>query len=119
MASGPRLSDRGALYSFGWGGGGGLGHGDQADQRNPKIVAALQGVRICVVAASMHSLVVSGTGVVYSFGPGYYGQLGHGDAVLQADERRGSHSSESTACYLLPAPGGCTPGSRSRELTTC
>ena len=62
------VSTAGTLYSFGQGRWGALGHGDRADQRTPRLVAALQGVRVsAVVAGSHHSLALS-EGRVYSFG---------------------------------------------------
>jgi alpha-tubulin suppressor-like RCC1 family protein len=80
------LSEVGVVYSFGEGWTGCLGHGDDADQRKPRPIAALHGpiaalhgVRVVAVAAGEdHSLVVSAAGRLYSFGYNWYGQLGHG-----------------------------------------
>ena len=78
------LSGAGALYSFGGGVYGELGHGDTHDQLAPRLIAAFQGVRVSVVAAGgLYTLALSEVGVVYSFGDGLYGCLGHGD---QADQ---------------------------------
>eukprot|EP00966_Prymnesium_polylepis_P114063 2636199-Prymnesium_polylepis.1 len=57
-----------------------LGHGDEGNQRTPKVVEALAGVTVRTVAAGGdHSLVLSEDGVVYSFGDGDGGKLGHGN----------------------------------------
>jgi alpha-tubulin suppressor-like RCC1 family protein len=82
------LSGAGALYSFGGGAFGALGHGDTHDQLAPRLIAALQGVRVSVVAAgALHTLALSEVGVVYSFGLGQYGCLGHGDIADQHTPR--------------------------------
>ena len=73
-------SDEGVTYSFGRSIFGALGHGDTAHQYTPRVVEALQGVHISMVAAgSGHSLALSGAGELYSFGIGMFGVLGHGD----------------------------------------
>ena len=74
----------GRLYSFGYGQLGALGHGDTRDQYTPRRVTALQGVRVLRLAAGRHhSLVLSETGQVFSFGSVKYGRLGHGDIAAQ------------------------------------
>ena len=82
------VSTAGKLYSFGRGGSGALGHGDRAEQPTPRLVAALQGVRIMAVAAGeSHSLALSKAGEIYSFGNGTYGRLGHGGQTNQLTPR--------------------------------
>ena len=81
LAAGDRhslvVSTTGRLYSFGRGQSGRLGHGDTAHQLAPRLVAALQGVRVSAAAAGeAHSLALS-EGKVYSFGSGQHGALGH------------------------------------------
>ena len=77
-------SDEGVVYSFGIEGSGHLGHGTTGDQHIPLVIEALQGVRVSAVAAGEgHSLALSVAGALYSFGEGYHGQLGHGDAARQ------------------------------------
>mmetsp|Transcript_35085 Transcript_35085/g.91983 ORF Transcript_35085/g.91983 Transcript_35085/m.91983 type:complete len:285 (+) Transcript_35085:329-1183(+) len=74
------LSEDGAIYSFGWGDAGRLGHGDEENLRTPRVIEGLRGVRACAVAAGgAQSLVLAASGAVYSFGFGGDGQLGHGD----------------------------------------
>ena len=93
------LSEAGALYSFGCGANGQLGHGDDDDdhdpnlddgenQHTPRLVAALRGMRVSALAAGeWHSLVLSEAGDIYSFGTGRDGELGHGDLDCQSTPR--------------------------------
>ena len=77
------LAHTGAVFSFGWGDGGQLGHGNQRDQSTPKMIKALLGVCVVAIAAGhKHSLVLTDEGAVLSFGIGDDGQLGHGDEPL-------------------------------------
>lgn len=78
------ITDEGAVLSFGGGEYGKLGHGDRADQREPKVIEALHGVRVAAIAAArVHSMVLTDEGTVLSFGCGVVGQLGHGLDVGQ------------------------------------
>ena len=78
------LTDNGTVLSFGDGSSGKLGHGDRANQLEPKVIDALRGVRVVAIAAGgYHSMVLTDEGVVLSFGHGWYGRLGHGDEMTQ------------------------------------
>ena len=79
----------GALVSFGSGAEGQLGHGDTADQPQPKRVVALAKERVVSVAAGDdYSLALTAEGALFSFGGGWSGQLGHGDTVNQSRPKR-------------------------------
>ena len=72
------VSDSGDVYSWGYCSRGQLGHGDYASQSKPKHVETLPG-RVCSVACGIcFSVAVLATGLVYTWGWGEYGQLGHG-----------------------------------------
>jgi len=74
----------GAVWSWGGGGFGRLGHGDEQIQLLPKKVEAFAGQRVIVVSAGcFHSLAITADGSVWSWGWGASGQLGHGDAQNQ------------------------------------
>ena len=74
------LREDGAVFSFGQGQDGRLGHGNDENVLRPQQIEALRGVRVCAVAAGgVHSLVLSEEGAAFSFGQGKYGRLGHGD----------------------------------------
>jgi len=67
---------------FTWGNGryGKLGHEDYSDQKTPKHVEALIGVKAKQVSCGRyHTAVCTEDGLVYTFGKGEYGRLGHGD----------------------------------------
>ena len=74
----------GAVWSWGGGGGGQLGHGDGGIQLQPKKMEALAGRRVVAVSAGLHhSLALTSSGAVWSWGYGGDGRLGHGDAQDQ------------------------------------
>ena len=74
----------GAVYSWGYGDDGKLGHGNQEHQMLPKEVEALRGRQVTMVSAGgSHSLALTASGEVLSWGGGYYGKLGHGDEENQ------------------------------------
>ena len=61
-----------------------VGHGVLEELLLPRRIASLRGVRVISIAAGTeHSLVLADGGVVYSFGAGGGGKLGHGDARFQ------------------------------------
>jgi alpha-tubulin suppressor-like RCC1 family protein len=71
---------KGAVYSFGFGRNGRLGHGDESNQLNPKKIATLNGQRITSVSAgAQSSFALSNKGGAWSCGYGADGQLGHGE----------------------------------------
>mmetsp|Transcript_37878 Transcript_37878/g.121885 ORF Transcript_37878/g.121885 Transcript_37878/m.121885 type:complete len:346 (+) Transcript_37878:57-1094(+) len=74
------ISADGALYSWGWGKSGQLGHGDRASVHVPRRVEAIAPplVALQVVAGDAHTVVLCGTGHVYTFGQALHGQCGHG-----------------------------------------
>lgn len=77
---------KGEVHSFGCGSNSATGHGDEADRRVPRLIQALRGVRVVAVAAgAYHSLLRCEDGSTYSFGGGWFCQLGHGN---QASQRR-------------------------------
>lgn len=79
----------GALFSFGSGVAGRLGHGDMATCSRPQRVAALEGEWVVGVAAgAAHSLALTAAGRVFSFGRGENGRLGLGDVADRLLPRR-------------------------------
>jgi len=74
------VSDDGQLFTFGSGGNGKLGHGDQANQLLPKRVLSLASQRVVQASAGpCHTLALTDRGKVFSFGNPQCGRLGHGD----------------------------------------
>jgi len=75
------LADDGRLFSCGRGQYGVLGHGDEEDVVRPKQIEALQGVRVCGVAASeVIGLALSVDHLVYSWGVDP--ETGHGGGTV-------------------------------------
>ncbi|KAK9903587.1 hypothetical protein WJX75_009396 [Coccomyxa subellipsoidea] len=74
------------VYSWGWGDFGRLGHGDCNDVFIPQPIKALAGRNIVKVACGdTHTLAITDTGELFSFGRNQNGQLGLGttsDAIL-------------------------------------
>ena len=78
------LTADGSVWSWGGGGFGKLGHGDEQDQLLPKKVEAFADQSVVATSAGTgHSLVLTSDGAVWSWGAGVYGQLGHGDEQRQ------------------------------------
>ena len=78
------LTADGAVWSWGNGYHGRLGHGDNQAQLLPKKIEAFTGQRVVAVSAgSDHSLALTADGAVWSWGSGAVGKLGHGDTQDQ------------------------------------
>ncbi|KAG8373675.1 hypothetical protein BUALT_Bualt11G0049300 [Buddleja alternifolia] len=74
------VTEDGELYGWGWGRYGNLGLGDRNDRSVPVKVSAVQGEKMVVVACGWrHTISVSSSGSLYTYGWSKYGQLGHGD----------------------------------------
>ncbi|XP_057972443.1 ultraviolet-B receptor UVR8 isoform X2 [Malania oleifera] len=76
------VTETGELYGWGWGRYGNLGLGDRNDRLVPQKVSTvdLQGEKMVLVACGWrHTISVSSSGSLYTFGWSRYGQLGHGD----------------------------------------
>ncbi|GJQ69394.1 HERC2 [Trypoxylus dichotomus] len=75
------IAANGALYTWGRGNYGRLGHGTCEDCSTPTMVAAVSDqhvVRIACGSGDAHTLCVTNQGKVYSWGDGDYGKLGRG-----------------------------------------
>ncbi|KAI5077940.1 hypothetical protein GOP47_0007764 [Adiantum capillus-veneris] len=73
------LTDAGALLTFGWGLYGQCGQGSTDDEVSPCYVSSLGGLPVKAVAAGLwHTVCITESGDVYSFGGNQFGQLGTG-----------------------------------------
>ncbi|EPS71760.1 hypothetical protein M569_02995, partial [Genlisea aurea] len=74
------VTEDGELYGWGWGRYGNLGLGDRNDRLIPEKVTASAGKKMVLVACGWrHTISVSSSGSLYTYGWSKYGQLGHGD----------------------------------------
>ncbi|CAL0319733.1 unnamed protein product [Lupinus luteus] len=76
------ITEDGELYGWGWGRYGNLGLGDRNDRWIPEKVSSvdLQCDKMVIVACGWrHTISVSSSGGLYTYGWSKYGQLGHGD----------------------------------------
>ncbi|XP_010545810.1 PREDICTED: ultraviolet-B receptor UVR8 [Tarenaya hassleriana] len=86
IAAGPSyvlaVTENGSVYSFGSGSNFCLGHGEQHDEFEPRVVQSFRrkGLHIIRVSAGdEHAVALGSNGHVYTWGKGYCGALGHGD----------------------------------------
>ncbi|KAK1419253.1 hypothetical protein QVD17_28417 [Tagetes erecta] len=74
------ITEDGELYGWGWGRYGNLGLGDRKDRNIPEKASIISGEKMVLVACGWrHTISVSSSGDLYTFGWSKYGQLGHGD----------------------------------------
>ncbi|TMW58475.1 hypothetical protein Poli38472_010034 [Pythium oligandrum] len=82
------LNDRGEVYVWGFGKGGRLGTGTEYDHVEPVRISALEEIPIAKVAAGEnHTLALSRSGQVFSWGSNSFGQLGHNVKAITQESR--------------------------------
>jgi alpha-tubulin suppressor-like RCC1 family protein len=76
------ITAQGAVFSWGWGQVGQLGHCDFQNASSPRRIESLQSVRVTSVSAGgMHSACLDEQHQCYSWGSNTYGQLGIGRTI--------------------------------------
>ncbi|XP_060677257.1 probable E3 ubiquitin-protein ligase HERC1 isoform X2 [Hemiscyllium ocellatum] len=82
----------GTVVAFGEGSYGRLGQGNSDDLHTPTVIAALQGYVVTQLVTSCgsdgHSMALTESGEVFSWGDGDYGKLGHGNSERQRRPRQ-------------------------------
>ncbi|MBO9609520.1 MAG: S-layer homology domain-containing protein, partial [Paenibacillaceae bacterium] len=73
------LTASGAVYAFGYADIGQMGVGATAAANPTRITALPEDPVAAVAAGPRHSLLLTASGAVYTFGSGSFGELGHGD----------------------------------------
>ncbi|KAK7085896.1 putative E3 ubiquitin-protein ligase herc1 [Halocaridina rubra] len=86
------VTANGSILACGEGSYGRLGQGNSDDLHTPTVISTLQGFVVTQVASSCgsdgHSLAVTDSGEVFSWGDGDYGKLGHGNSDRQRRPRQ-------------------------------
>ena len=102
------LSDTGELYTWGCGHSGRLGIGSMSNSNLPLFIAALEGQRVVSIAAgSAHSIALTDEGVIYTWGKGDLGRLGHGAGGHEILPREVQLSSHATVRPVAVGAGEC------------
>jgi hypothetical protein len=71
-------TEDGSVYTFGSGEDGQLGHGDTVNKLEPTLVETIDGKNITQVqCGSFHTMALTASGYVYTWGKGWLGLLGH------------------------------------------
>eukprot|EP00698_Gefionella_okellyi_P001339 TRINITY_DN11287_c0_g1_i1.p1 TRINITY_DN11287_c0_g1~~TRINITY_DN11287_c0_g1_i1.p1 ORF type:complete len:803 (+),score=100.74 TRINITY_DN11287_c0_g1_i1:39-2411(+) len=74
------IASNGAVYSWGGSEHGQCGHGSTSHQLTPRLVASLhRETMVQVACGGAHTVALSESGLVFSWGRGSNGRLGHGD----------------------------------------
>ena len=99
------LSAAGSVFTLGDGSAGQLGHGGRRSETKPRPVAALAGLEVETIAAGGdHTAALTRRGLLYTWGSGSSGQLGHGDdRADQLVPRRLAHPDLRGGPHVRPA----------------
>ncbi|KAL5966882.1 RCC1 domain-containing protein 1 [Taenia solium] len=98
------LTHSGAVFSKGIGTRGQLGHGDLETRMTPELIAALTPVTVTAIACgSWHSVCLTDTGDIYTWGSNEFGQLGHPSLNLERSRNLNDPLLSSPACINLSA----------------
>lgn len=75
------VTEDGHLYTFGGGEHGQLGHSDRVNKHRPTLVQSLESVFVSQITCGWsHSVALTSTGRVYTWGNSDHGKLGHGSS---------------------------------------
>ena len=91
------LTREGSVYSWGHGRSGRLGHGNEVSQPDPKLIASplLRHHRVCIICTGEnHTLAVTASGHLFSWGSDRFGQLGFGGAASSTPQQASAGSSK-------------------------
>jgi len=94
------------VFTFGAGGSGRLGHGNDKNRWKPTLISALEFEKIVSIAAGFaHSVALSDEGHVYTWGSGKMGRLGHGSDSDEVLPRKIEFFSDSEVAPVAVAAG--------------
>ena len=93
-----------------------LGHGNEQEQRLPKHIVALKERVVAVSAGLAHSLALTASGAVWSWGKGSGGRLGHGD---EEDQQMPKHIAALQGTALAVSAGATHSLARTADGAAC
>nr|XP_061812250.1 RCC1 domain-containing protein 1-like [Nerophis lumbriciformis] len=94
------LSASGAVYTWGLGSHGQLGHGSLSSEEQPKVVEALWGMRMrCVATGGWHTACISDGGDLYVWGWNESGQLGLPSQAVRKAQKHQSTQEMGSSSY--------------------
>ncbi|KAM9365376.1 E3 ISG15--protein ligase HERC5-like [Pholidichthys leucotaenia] len=105
------LTKHGAVFTFGSGQHGQLGHNSSQNELHPRLVAELWGAKVTKVSCGRyHTLVMTDTNRVYSCGCGDQGQLGRGEETHSSVPLPVQLPQEANECKIktIFAGGNCS-----------
>jgi len=83
------LTQSGKVISWGLNNEGQLGLGDTESHESPGVIESLSGLGVCQIAGGdSHSMALTDSGSVYTWGEGLYGKLGHGEIYSPHSAKR-------------------------------
>ena len=83
------VTTEGGIYSWGDGSLGRLGHGDTTPVTEPRKISTLSSHKVTSAAAGEeHSAATTSDGLLYTWGSGSFGKLGHGEPSDESTPRR-------------------------------
>lgn len=95
------ISKLGELFTWGGGEHGQLGHGDKLNKTTPCEVLELHGlILIQITCGWSHTVSLTDTGAVYTWGNGDHGKLGHGDTLRIAIPRQVKKLADKFVCRV-------------------
>lgn len=104
------LTEHGQVYSWGGGTRGQLGHGSLASEDSPKLIMALDGMRIVKIAAGgWHSAAISEFNDLYMFGWNESGQLAQQTNLARPAECFSAVEKLFMACCTMQSEDGAIP----------
>ncbi|GMH78228.1 hypothetical protein TrST_g897 [Triparma strigata] len=82
------VTEDGAVYTWGGGEHGQLGHGDKVNKTVPTLITSLDYAVTQITCGWSHSVALSGCGKVFTWGNGDHGKLGHGNSSKVATPKQ-------------------------------
>ena len=114
------LDSKGEVYTWGSGSYYKLGHGDITDRSGPRVVKQLVGKRLVDLSCGYyHTAVLTHNGVLFTWGGGIYGKLGHPSQDNVGYPASVKALSGKRMCSVVATPMSTLVVSETGDLFTC